>query len=107
MANITGKIVNGARKIVKDCVLITDVGSVDPDDILATMLAITNRDLNMKGIISSHHYSDVRAKQIKLLTTKFGRDDIPVYVGHGIPSRTSHSEVDRKTFIKENPLLLP
>lgn len=101
------KLLSSAHKsmiTIKDCVLITDVGSVDIDDVLATLMLITNGNVDIKGIISSHHYSDERAKQIKLLTGQFGRDDIPIYVGHGIPYQTTNSEKDRATFIRENPL---
>jgi len=93
-----------------DCVLITDIGSVDPDDILATMLLIhmsTTNKFNVKGIIASHHFADIRAKLIRLMLNEYERYDIPVYVGHGINYGDKYDEKAREQFMEENPMFPP
>ena len=73
---------------MKDIILITDPGSVDPDDVLTlTMLAQleTMGLTKTRGIITTHHYPEMRALLAKLIMSEFGHPEIPIYVGQGIP----------------------
>ena len=87
-----------------DYVLITDVGSVDPDDVFTLLLLSSYKTINIKGVIASHFYSDVRAKIIKLILTEIGRENIPVYVGKGIKYSEEYNEKSKNEFFNENEL---
>ncbi|AYV85412.1 MAG: nucleoside hydrolase [Satyrvirus sp.] len=84
-----------------DLVLITDPGSVDPDDIL-TLFLLTQLNINIKAVVATHHYPTIRAKVTKLILTKLGRPDIPVYVGNGVEYSEIFDKNLRNKFLSEN-----
>lgn len=90
----------------RDIVVITDPGSVDPDDIFALILLTTfpKESNNIIGVVATHFYSDRRAKLAKLILSEIGRPDIKVYVGNGIKYSTEWSQEDHNKFLKENEL---
>lgn len=87
-------------------VVITDIGSVDPDDVLALILLTTfpKEATNVRGVIATHFYPERRAQMAKLILSEFGRGDIPVYVGEGTPSSGAYDEKIRAKFRAENRL---
>src|SRR5579872_5175091 len=92
-----------------DVVIITDLGSVDPDDIFALLLGInicsdSNNPHNIIGIITSHNYPTKKAKLTRLILSEMGRSDIKVYVGNGIEYDEKFNSDDRKKFFSENEL---
>jgi len=55
----------------RDLILITDVGSVDPDDVLTlALLSSMGDDFNIRGVIATHHYPYLRAKLTKLILSE-------------------------------------
>jgi len=82
-------------------VLITDICSVDIDDILGLILILATHK-NIVGVIASHHYSNHRAKITKKILTMLGYGHIRVYAGHGIQFGLEYSDDTRSTFFKEN-----
>lgn len=71
---------NESKKIIID----TDIGD-DIDDALAIALALHAPELEILGITTVFRNVDMRAKQVKALLTSYGRNDIPVCKGEGIP----------------------
>jgi inosine-uridine nucleoside N-ribohydrolase len=93
---------------MKDIVLITDVGSVDPDDILnlfyLVSALVSNINFNLRGIITSHHYADKRAQIIKYTMMNLGFSDIPICMGVGINYGMKLDPDVRKEFLTQNKL---
>lgn len=84
----------------KDIVIITDIGTIEQGGLLAmiTMLSLLDDNkvkINIKGIITTHLYSNQRAKLVKLLLSEFNSSDIKVYAGNET----------RKKIFEENKLL--
>lgn len=97
---------------LQDIVLITDPGSVDPDDIFSIIILSLLKNINIRGVIATHHYPLMRARLTKLLLTELGRVDIPVYQGNGVLYLTNLSDVDDEKkksdkFRKENSKFPP
>lgn len=89
----------------RDLILITDPGSVDPDDILTLPLLISLLHIyNIIGVITTHHYPEKRALLTKLILSEFGYQDIPVYIGEGIPFKKKLDVMDREKWLYENKL---
>jgi len=88
----------------KDIVIITDVGSVDIDDVLTLCMLPKMPNLNVIGIIACHFYCRERAKIIKLILGEIGLGHVPVYVGHGIGYSDVYVESHRKQFLADNDL---
>ena len=83
----------------RDVVIITDIGSVDPDDTFALILAATSK-INLKGVVTTHHYPEKKAKIAKLVLSEIGRGDINVYVGTGLNYKDDaklYTEEEKKT----------
>lgn len=95
------------QSIKRDIVIISDIGSVDPDDILTLALLLTYKNINIIGFIATHHYADRRGKLAKLFFTEMRRPEIPVYKGHGIEYETNFNQQHRDTWMKENHLFPP
>lgn len=88
-----------------DIVLLTDVCSADPDDIIALIYVLSkhkNNQIKIKGIIASHFFTDVRAQIIQLILDHYKITDVPVVLGHGLRSTDHYNE--RFTFSNDNPL---
>lgn len=89
----------------RSMVLITDIGSVDPDDTFALIMAATSPTINLRGVIASHHYPEKKAKIAKLILTEIGKEHIKVYQGQGIKQKSNPKEYtddDRKIFQEQN-----
>jgi inosine-uridine nucleoside N-ribohydrolase len=93
--------------MTKDLVIITDLGSVDPDDVFSLVMLSSFDNINIKGIIASHFYSHRRAQLASLLLQEFGKKNIPVYAGIGINEKDDYTEGDRVAFFKANELFPP
>lgn len=80
-------------------VVITDPGSVDPDDILAisTLLSFPPEKVQILGIVATHFFTEKRAKLVKLLCRELGRPDIPVFQSNAV-------DYGRVPFNQTNPL---
>lgn len=87
----------------QDYILITDIFSVDPDDVFTLLLSL-NLKLNLKGVITTHFFPEKRAKVAKLILSELNRKDIPVYVGEGLKYSDTFSLDSRNKFLKKNPL---
>lgn len=91
---------------MQDIVIITDIGSVDPDDVLSLLLSLSlaqqNKDINIIGIIATHHYPTKRAQLVKLILTEL-KSDIKVYIGHGV-EYGEFNQINRNQFIEDNKL---
>ena len=97
----TGSVsINGKIKMV----IITDLGSVDPDDAICLIMALFCSNVDIVGIIVTHHYANKRALLAKLLLDAFGKPDIPVFIGSGIKYSEEYNEDDRNAFLNDNPL---
>ena len=92
---------------MRDIVIITDIGAVDPDDTFAIiMLPVLAKmsNFNIKGIITTHIYPTRKAKLLKLLLTEIGLGHIPVYVGAGVEYSATPNEKDRSDWLGSNEL---
>lgn len=87
----------------QDIVVITDIGAVDPDDVLAICLLSTILNITVKGFITTHIYPTEKAKILKTVIGKMGFD-APVYVGNGPEYSLNHNVMDRNKFLKDNAL---
>ena len=88
---------------MKKTIIYTDVGSCDPDDLLALML-LKHVETEILGIITTHHYPDKRAKLAKLLLNDIGLNNVPVYIGSGVKANEEYNEMQRETFDENNEL---
>jgi len=89
----------------RDMVLITDIGSVDPDDTFALVMAATSTVMNLRGVVASHHYPERKAKIAKLILNEIGKDHIKVYVGRGVGYKSDakeYTDEDKKLFRQQN-----
>ncbi len=68
------------KKILID----TDLGD-DVDDAAALILALNSPELEIVGISTVYHNTAARAEMVLELCEKFGRTDIPVCAGCGVP----------------------
>jgi len=84
-------------------VIYTDVGSCDPDDLLALMM-LKHVNANILGIIATHHYPRKKAQLIKLLLNEIGLESVPVYVGSGLEYNETYDETRRTIFDNDNEL---
>lgn len=87
---------------MNDIVIITDLGSVDPDDIFSLLLSSKLDNINIKGIIATHHFPEKRAKLVKLMFNELNKKDIKVYKGNGIPWTIKYDESSYQKFHSEN-----
>lgn len=81
--------------MVKDIIVLTDIGSVDPDDTFALLILAhfaKKPEWNIKGVITTHFYTFERAKMAKIVLNEIGLSGIPVYYGFDT----------NKNFLKEN-----
>lgn len=79
-----------------NCIVITDIGSVDPDDALALLLMKQlQHDVNFVGVITTHHYASDRAKLASIMMTEIGMN-VPVF---------AHVQDDKE--FKKNNILWP
>jgi hypothetical protein len=86
-------------RTIMNCIVITDPGSVDPDDIFTLLLLPTIKNLNILGVIATHHYKTKRAQLVKLLLP-----NIKVHTGTGIEYSDNFSEQDRASFLSSNEM---
>jgi hypothetical protein len=88
----------------KDIVIITDIGSVDPDDVFSLLILTTFDNINIKGIITSHFYSKSRAWLCNLILNELGKKEIPIYADSDIDIKNEFDQNDYDYFKKYNEL---
>lgn len=87
--------------------ILTDLGSVDPDDMFALFMLIAllkKHEFTKVHLFTTHHFSDTRAKIAQLMFNQYELDgvdvEVNIYAGHGISHNASNSD----QFLKENTL---
>lgn len=68
----------------KKIIINTDLGD-DIDDAVAIALALASDEIEVKGITTVYKNTKLRAKMVKDLLEIYGRYDIPVFAGYGMP----------------------
>lgn len=69
---------------MRNLIIDTDIGD-DADDVLALAFALQHPELNIKGVTTVFKNTALRAKIARYTLDLFGRNDIPVGAGAGMP----------------------
>jgi len=72
------------KEIKKQVLFDTDLGD-DIDDAAAIIMALNSPEFDIVGITTVFHNTFKRAEMVMDLCEQYGRTDIPVYAGYGIP----------------------
>src|ERR687886_693095 len=73
-------------------VIDTDIGA-DPDDALALCLAVASPEVEVRGVTIVSGDVDLRARMAARILGMAGREDIPIFKGHGPPIGAAQVEV--------------